>query len=432
MVLQSIENNVDEQFLTVKLSSGLTLVMNPKRGFTKTMGLMGVKFGSADSHLPANGGGASRALPDGTAHFLEHKLFEDADGDVSDRFAANGALCNASTGFTTTSYMFSCTDKVADNLRLLLSFVQSPYFTEELVRKEQGIIQQEIKMYDDDPGWIVFFNLMKSLYREHPIRQNIAGSVASIAQITPSFLEECYRCFYRPGNMALILVGGFDSEEVLDVVTRDADGRKADGKGLNHRFFTETDRSIASSEEQAEMIVYRPKFLLGFKEAVLCDSGRETERIELRTQLVLDCLLSKSSPAYEKLYAEDLIDDSFSAYYSGYGDSGHTIISADTKEPERLKERLLAILETARTEGIEKETFERIRNKYLGNYVRMFNSIESTAYSFLGCFFRGLWPSELIDVIREVTCEELIERLSTHFDPDNLSVSLILPLNQPG
>jgi len=215
------------------------------------------------------------------------------------------------------------------------------------------------------------------------------------------------------------------------VASRDADGRQADQKGLNHRFFTETDRSIASPVEQAEMIVYRPKFLMGFKDATFCDSGRETEMVELRTQLVLDCLLSRSSPAYEELYAEDVIDDSFSAYYSGYGDSGHTIISADTREPERLKQRLLDILAAARTEGIEKETFERIRNKYLGNYVRMFNSIESTAYSFLGCFFRGLWPSELADMIREVTHEELIERLHTHFDPDNLSVSVILPLDQP-
>ncbi len=432
MVLQSIENNVDERFQTVRLSSGLTLIINPKRGFSKTMGLMGVKFGSADNNLPRNGPASPCRLPDGTAHFLEHKLFEDADGDVSDRFAANGAMCNASTGFTSTSYIFSCTDRVADNLRLLLSFVQSPYFTEELVKKEQGIIQQEIKMYDDDPGWIVFFNLMKSLYREHPIRQNIAGTVESIAEITPAFLEECYRSFYRPGNMALVLVGGFDPDEVLEVAERDAEKRTVDSKDLNHRFFTETDRSIAAPLEQTRMVVYRPKFLLGFKDLEFCNSGRETEKIELRTQLVLDCLLSKSSPVYEMLYGEDLIDDSFSAYYSGYGDSGHTLISSDTKEPERLKQRLLKILADARTEGIEKATFERIRNKYMGNFVRMFNSIESTAYSFLGCFFREVWPSELVDMIRDVTHEELIERLRTHFDPDNMSVSIVFPLDQPG
>ena len=177
------------------------------------------------------------------------------------------------------------------------------------------------------------------------------------------------------------------------------------------------------------MVVYRPKFLLGFKETDLCDDGRETEMIELKTQLVLDCLLSKSSPAYEALYAEYLIDDSFSAYYSGYGDSGHTIISSDTKEPEKLKERLLAILEEARRQAITRDVFERIRNKYEGNYVRMFNSIESTAYSFLGCFFRGLWPSDLLEMIRDVSLDGLVERLHRHFDPDKMSVSIVAPLS---
>jgi predicted Zn-dependent peptidase len=428
MNLQEINNNVDETFLRGRLSSGLTVFLNPKKGYSKTMGVLGVKFGSADHILPGNGE-EPQMLPDGTAHFLEHKLFEDADGDVSDRFAANGATCNASTGFSTTSYLFSCTNRVPDNLRLLLSFVQTPYFTDELVRKEQGIIQQEIKMYDDDPGWIIFFNLMKALYREHPVRQNIAGTVESIARITPDFLERCYRSFYRPGNMVLSVVGGFDPDEIYETAERDAESRPPDPGELNGSTFEESDSTLHSKSARAEMVVYHPRFLMGFKEAAVPNAGLETEKLEIRTQIILDALLGKSSPWYESLYGDELIDDSFSASYSCYGDFGFSLLGGDTKEPERLRDRLLGVFEDTRSRGIERESFDRIRNKYLGNYVKMFNSVESTAYNFVSCFFRGFHPTEIVALIREITLEDLNERLHTHFDPDRLATSVVVPLS---
>ncbi|MFH1998255.1 MAG: insulinase family protein, partial [Planctomycetota bacterium] len=186
MTLRKIENHLDEDLYAGTAPSGLHYLLNRKRGFSKTIGLLGVRFGSTDNAFSSQG--KRIEVPEGTAHFLEHKLFEDLEGDVSDRFAANGASCNAGTGFSTTSYTFSCTGKVKDNLALLLNFVQSPYFTPELVEKEQGIIGQEIMMYNDDPDWVAFFNLMKCLYREHPVQQNIAGSLDSIREINSNVL----------------------------------------------------------------------------------------------------------------------------------------------------------------------------------------------------------------------------------------------------
>jgi len=427
MVFQEIANNVDERFLTTRLSSGLTLIVNPKKGFSKTMGIMGVRFGSADNRLFAGNGADEERVPDGTAHFLEHKLFEDADGDVSDRFAANGAHCNASTGFTTTSYMFACTDKVLENLSLLLSFVQNPFFTEELVKKEQGIIGQEIKMYEDDPGWIVFFNLMESLYREHPVRNNIAGTVESIAGITPASLERCYRAFYRPGNMVLVVVGNIDPDEVYEVAQKDAARRQPDEASICTRTVVESDPSPKEQRVEAEMVVYRPKLLIGFKESEISNDGHQIELLELRTQIILDVLLSKSSAQHAALYQEELIDDTFSASYSSYGDFGFTLIGGDTNEPQRLKDRLLEVFAKARTQGLEKALFERVKNKYMGQYIRMFNSIESTAYSFLGCHFRGIVPSELVEMIAQVTLDEVEERLRCHFDCERMAASVVLP-----
>ena len=434
MEFQRNDNRLDEEILVSKLPSGLTMILNPKKGFSKTMGLMGIRFGSADNiipagpDIPAKRDGSTRRVPDGTAQFLEHKLFENADGDVSDRFAANGAQCNASTGFCTTSYMFSCTDRVEEDLRLLLSFVQEPYFTEELVRKEQGIIGQEISMYEDDPDWIVFFNLMALLFREHPVRHNIAGSAESIAEITPAFLKECYRAFYRPGNMVLVLSGGFDPDRAGEAALHDAGNRPADREGPNKRFFRESVPTPLARERFANMVVARPKFLMGFKEASLLKSGRDIETAEIKTQMILDIIFGRSSPWYESLYKDEIVDDSFSASYSCYGDFGFTLIGADTEHPDRLRGRLVEIFDKVRAGGIAGEDFERIRNKYQGKCIRMFNSVESTAYSLLGCFFRGFCPSELVDLVGRITLDEINERLVSAFDPDLMATSIVLPV----
>ena len=197
--------------------SGLDIYLYPKENGRSTRAVFGTKYGSIDNCFQRSDEASAETFPEGIAHYLEHKLFESEDGDAFARYAETGANANAFTGFESTCYVFSCTDRLYDSLRILLDFVQSPYFTEETVAKEQGIIGQEIKMYEDLPGWRVFFNYLQAMYHSHPVRKDAAGTIESIAEITPEHLYRCYNTFYNLNNMALVLSGKFDVDKVITV-----------------------------------------------------------------------------------------------------------------------------------------------------------------------------------------------------------------------
>jgi len=429
MTLRKIENHLDEDLYAGTAPSGLNYLLNRKRGFSKTIGLLGVRFGSTDNAFLSEG--RTIEVPEGTAHFLEHKLFEDSKGDVSDRFAANGASCNAGTGFSTTSYNFSCTAKAIENLGLLLNFVQSPYFTPELVEKEQGIIGQEITMYNDDPDWIVFFNLMKCLYKEHPVRQNIAGSLESIREINPEVLLQCYNAYYRPGNMILMVSGNIDPEEINTIICEDAATREKDDGGLNDRMLKETDTTLQAKSMSQKMVVARPKILIGFKDHELLSDGYAVQKRDVISQMVIDILFGKSSSNYDELYDQGVIDDTFTAYYSGYNDFGFSLMGGDSEEPDQFQEHILKILDKETKRGVNPKSFDRQKNKYLGKIIRTFNSVESVAYSMMNFYFKGLSPSDVIKTIESITIEDLNLRLKSHFITDQAACSLIEPKN-PG
>lgn len=421
-----IDNHLDEKLFTGTAPSGLRYILNPKPGFSKTMGVLGIRFGSTDNAFNVDGGRVE--VPEGTAHFLEHKLFEDLQGDVSDRFNANGASCNAGTGFNTTSYLFSCTERAMKNLELLLGFVQSPYFTDELIEKEQGIIGQEIKMYNDDPDWVVFFNLMKCIYREHPVSQNIAGSVESIRKIDPEVLDRCYRAFYRPGNMVLVLAGKLDPEKMSALIEQDGAGRARDGVGVNQRAFVESDTDLESRDISQPMIVARHKVLLGFKDPDVPLHGRELQAKEFASQMIMDLLFGKSSEYYDALYGEGIIDESFSAYYSGYTDFGFSSIGGDTDDPGLFRKKIIEVVEKGLATGIDPRSFERQKNKYMGKFIRTFNSIESTAFSMVNFYFKGLDPTTIMEIIEGIRLEDLNLRLKSLLDPDRSAYSVIEPM----
>ena len=211
---------VGDSYWKIQHPSGLTILLYPKENCSTTYAIFGTRYGSIDNCFQRSDEPAPETVPEGIAHYLEHKLFESEDGDAFERYAKTGASANAFTSFESTCYLFSCTDKLYESLEILLDFVQSPYFTEQTVQKEQGIIGQEIKMYDDDPSWRVMFNYLKAMYHSHPIKEDIAGTVESIAKITPELLYRCYNTFYNLGNMVLALAGNFDKEKVLEVCDR--------------------------------------------------------------------------------------------------------------------------------------------------------------------------------------------------------------------
>ncbi|MFG0315651.1 MAG: EF-P 5-aminopentanol modification-associated protein YfmH [Planctomycetota bacterium JB042] len=426
MTLIPLDNRLGETVLTGRHDSGLRVTLVPKDEFSKTFGVFATNFGSVDDRFFDPRRGEEIAVPDGVAHFLEHKMFEDERGDVSDRFSALGAQSNASTGFTTTSYIYSTTEHRDECLSLLLDFVQEPHFTPELVAKEQGIIGQEIRMYDDDPSWRIFFQLLEALYRRHPVRINIAGTEESIAGIDPDVLTACHAAFYRPANMSLTLVGRLDPGRVVELIEEDLRARPA-GPPTPHRRTPVEDGPIVRRHVRLEMDVARPKLLLGWKDAVLGGDGVDLVRREVVSGLALELLFGRSSPVHEALYDEGVIDDSFGAEYTGEFDFGFVTVGGDTDEPDRLEARLREEVERFRGGEVDPADFERVRNKLLGKFVGMFDSIESVAYAFSGGSFRDVTPFETVELLQTVRPEEVAARAREMFDDDLSARSDLVP-----
>lgn len=427
MNLQPIENALGEDVLAGTHASGLRVVVVRKPGFSRTFGVFTTNYGSIDDRFVDPKSGATMQVPDGVAHFLEHKMFEDERGDVSDRFSALGAMSNAFTSFTNTSYLFSTSAHELECLDLLLDFVQEPYFTPELVKKEQGIIGQEIRMYDDDPSWRIYFGLLQALFRQHPVRINIAGTEESIARIDPAVLFSCHRAFYRPANMVLTLVGAIDPAAALERIDADLAQRRDTWGGSAHRRKPYLDGPIEQRSVTLPMDVARSKVLLGYKEHELSTDGLAVERREIATSLVLELLFGRSSSTYERLYADGLIDESFSAQYSGEFDFGFAAIGGDTDEPERLEQELLRAADEFVRAGPNATDLERIRRMSVGRFAGQFNSTESVALGFASASMRDLTPFDSLALLRSITPDEVHARGKTLLNPAHCARSVLEP-----
>ncbi len=426
MKLSAIENSIGEQIFEGTLPHGLRAVINPRPEFSRTFAVLATHYGSLDSRVP-EAAGELAAVPDGVAHFLEHKLFEDEKGDVSLRFSARGASCNAGTEFTKTSYHFSCADQVEQNLETLIRFVYDPWFTEKSVAKEQGIIEQEIRMYDDDPDWVVFFNLLESLYHRHPVRINIAGTVGSIRRITPDLLYRCHRAFYHPANMVLAVAGGFDRDAIAAMAERTMASLTFPAGRAWERPRIDEPASVKRPRVEQEFAVARPHVALGFKEAEPPADREAWLRRDLTSRLLLDVLFSSSSRHHQRLYESGLIDDSFDASYSGEDDFGFTVLGGETDEPDRLVEALLAVVREIGRAGIAREDFELARNRFLGRYVRAFNSAESLAGTLVACHFRRIATDDLIRTAAKLGAADLDRRLAEQMRESLCAVSILKP-----
>jgi predicted Zn-dependent peptidase len=424
-----IENRaLQETLYYYRVDPGMDVYVLPKPGYQKKYAIFSTRFGSIDNRFRVEPEKNFSVVPDGVAHFLEHKLFEDDRGNVFDRFASLGASANAFTSFTQTTYLFSCTANFKENLDQLLNFVQEPYFTEQTVKKEQGIISQEIKMYEDHPHWRVFFNLLEALYREHPVRNDIAGTVESIAQITPELLYRCYNTFYHPSNMAVFVVGDLIPEEVGRQVEENLANHHYQPMGSIVRLYPHEPAEITRERIAQELVVSEPIFFLGFKDMVVDKlRGRDLMRREILMELVLDIMFGTSEALYNDLYREDLIDENFGAEYTAEINYGFTMIGGETKDPDQLYQRIMEIVAHVKKEGVSTEQFERHRRKILGGYIRRFNSLEFIANNFLAYRFRGTDLFELPSILQEIRREEVLALVEENLEPARHAVSLILP-----
>ncbi len=413
-----------DKYYKIHHKSGLTIYVYPKDGFKSTYALFGAKYGSINTTFQKENG-ETVTVPDGIAHYLEHKLFESEDGDAFAKYAKTGASANAYTSFDKTCYLFSCADNFEKSLQILLEFVQDPYFTDETVQKEQGIIGQEIRMYDDDPNWRVMFNLLGAMYHNHPVKIDIAGTVESIAEITPQKLYDCYNGFYNLHNMALTIVGGKAQPESI-IAMADKYLKDAPKKDVHSTFPAEPETVVKDYVEQ-KFPVTVPLFHLGFKENM--QKERLTDKEMAESEILLFAMASGSSELYRTLEEQELINNTFDYEHFEGPCYSSVFFGGESKNPKKVAEIIRAYIDNLLVTGVSEKDFKIAKRAVYGADIFSFNRNESIAGILMECDFSDRELFHYLECIKNTTLDDVNRRLHQQFNSNHSALSVILPLN---
>ncbi len=416
-----------EKMIMKELDNGLKVYFMPRKGYTKQYAIFATNYGSNDSVFLVPGESEATVVPDGIAHFLEHKLFEEPEGSIFDKFSELGSNVNAYTNFTSTCYLFSSTDRFYENLELLLHFVQTPYFTDENVEKEKGIISQEINMYNDNPQWKVFFNALKAMYHQHPVKTDIAGTIESIHKITKEDLYKCYDTFYAPKNMVLFIVGDVEEDKTFSIIDKSMDRKRSlNTMEVIRKYPSESDTIVQNIIEE-NLDVSIPLFNIAYKDADNGLHGEELLSKDVSTKILLDMLFGKSSELYTELYEEGLINDTFEHEYTGEADYGYSMLGGESKNPKKVKDRIEAYIDRLKNTGLDKKDFERIKNKQMGEHLSYYNSVEFIATTFVAYHFQGVNIFEYVEKLKDMEFSTVEKRFMDHFNNERCILSIISP-----
>ena len=422
MQKEVFESDIGESYVKAVHPSGLKIYILEKPQYNSSYAIFGTKYGSIDTCFSVNGEKVS--VPEGIAHFLEHKLFESEDGDAFTKYAETGAAANAFTSFDRTCYLFACSDRFYDNLAILLDFVQSPYFTAQTVSKEQGIIGQEIRMYDDSPDWRVTFNMLGAMYKNHPVKIDIAGTVESIAQIDDKLLYRCYNTFYNLSNMFICIAGNVNTEKVLAQIN----GALKPSEPVEiTRIGCDEPDTVQKNFVSQKMAVAYPMFCLGFKEPV--SAPERTVKEKVATALLLEIIAGDASPLYKRLINAGLINDEFGfEYFTGHGYAA-VMFEGESSDPEKVAAEIKAEIERIKTDGIDKKLFSAVRCGMYGDAVRSFNSVESITMNLVNCAMFGCGLFDELKYLKNITAEDVLKRLQL-LDADKSVLSVIEPTEE--
>lgn len=419
---------LDEKLYHEKLENGLEVYILPKKGFSKTFVTFTTKYGSIDRTFVPFGESAEVTVPDGIAHFLEHKMFEKEDGDVFQKFSGFGAAANAFTSFTRTAYLFSATDHLYENTETLLNFVQEPYFTQETVEKEKGIIGQEITMYDDQPDWRLYFGTIENMYKEHPVKIDIAGTIESIDQITAEHLYTCYETFYHPSNMLMFVVGAVNPEEMMNYIRENQHKKEFKEPKTIERKFEQEPVEVAKTENSLYMDVQKPKVYMGIKAKETSLQGEEMMIHELAIQLSLELIFGRSSDFYVEAYEKGWIDESYVFDYTLEKGFGFAIIGSDTGMPKELMEAVKKELQKVEEKWpYGQDDLDRVRKKKIGYFLRALNSVEFIANQFTRYAFNDMNLFEAVPVLEKMTVADLQQSFASIQGEKQQTVFSILP-----
>ena len=420
MLTESVASRrLGEGYTRIEHPSGLTLMLCPMKGYSTAYALFAARCGSIDDSF-STGDGEMVQVPNGIAHFLEHKLFESEEGDAFEQYAKTGASANAYTSFDRTAYLFGCTDRFRESLEILLNLVTTPYFTEQTVQKEQGIIGQEIRMYDDDPDWRVYFNLLGALYQEHPIRIDIAGTVESIAEISADLLYRCYNAFYNLNNMVLSIAGNFEIKDVVEACDKIL--KPAAPVRVSTREVQEPDEIRTRRVEQT-LEVAAPLFQIGFKGRA--KSYRENILAQVTGELVCDLIAGESTALYRELYDEGLINAVFDTEVMAGPNYLVNIFSGESRDPDAVFARLTDGVRALQERGISEEDFERARRAAYGRYVGIYGNVESMAGMMVLAKLADFGAYEPLDLLGELTLNDAQAFLRENFDTERCALSVV-------
>lgn len=409
-----------EQYYEINHKSGLKIFVMPKENYKSTYAVFGTKYGSIDTRFKRSNSEEFTEVPEGIAHFLEHKLFESEELDAFTRYAETGASANAYTSFDKTCYLFQCSDRFEDSLKILLDFVTHPYFTKETVEKEQGIIGQEITMYYDVAGWMSTFNLLKCLYKNHPVRIDIAGTVESISKITDKLLYDCYNTFYNLNNMALVIVGNVDADRVIAVC--DEFLEKAEDVTVE-RAFEKEPREIVADYSEYHLSMSMPVFSFGYKEE--CKTPERSVKEIVEMNILLEILAGETSPLYSRLFEKGLINTTFSKeYFIGYGYEA-VIFDGESTNSQAVAEEIKKEVARLKKEGIDASLFEAARRSLYGKEIMSYNVIDDVANAMINCYFSGYGIFDSTEIFKNVAKEDIEKLLSSKLNEEYSALSVV-------
>lgn len=427
--MKIIENlKVQEKVYVEKLENGLTVMIIPKKGIQKKYVIWGTNYGSNDSKFVIPGEERETEVPKGVAHFLEHKMFEQKNGINSlDTLTALGVEANAYTTNDHTAYLFECTENFYPALDELMDYVQNPYFTEENVEKEKGIIGQEIMMYDDYPEWRVYLNTLEAMYYEHPVKLDITGTIETISHIDKDILYKCYNTFYNPANMVMCFSGDFNAHEIIEEVKKrliDKDNKTGEIK----RNYPEEQTEIVEKEKIKKMEVSMPIFVIGIKDEKQITQKSDEDSIikkHIAIEIILNMLIGKSSKLYKELYEKQLLISEPYLEYEWGPTYAHISITGQSVEPKKILEALQAEIRDLKKNGFDEENFKRIKNMIYGNYVKEYNDVGSIVRMFVSDYFKGINSFNYLENYSQVTAEYTKQILEEVFKEDKTVISIV-------
>ena len=430
-----VQEKLNQKVYYEHLENGLDVVIIPKKGVTNYYATFATHFGSLNYKFKAPGNTEITTVPDGVAHFLEHKLFEEEDGiNALDKLSKIGADANAYTTFNHTAYLFTCNSRFEEAFDILLKFVQNPYLTDENVEKEKGIIGQEIKMYDDDPNWQVFFQLLIALYGDkHAVSKDIAGTVESISHITPKVLYDCYNTFYDPSNMVIIVSGDVEPEKILDIIKANVKSQKE--KAQIERYYGEISPEVFKTRVEKKMDVSLSMAILGFKDvkaqtlrkAGYSEDNKDLVKRSVAIEILLSLIAGKSSRTFEELYNEGTLTSAIDCDFTFEEDYAYSSFYVETSNVDRVVERIKEEISYLKENGLSKEDFDRTKKMLYGNFVGMFNDPIYIAKNMTNDYFKGVNTLDYADAYQNITKEYVEEVLREHFDFNNMALSVVSP-----